>query len=143
MPNSDVFFGDYTNITAHAGIVRPIWTRLNNGSLSVWTDTTPSENFATSSNTLENKFLEFETFPNPTDKLVFVSYKLHEKCVVDLSIFDSKGVEITKIINSQQKSYGKYVERINVNDLRIPAGNYFLKLQIDGKIATTKLVVVP
>lgn len=32
-----VFFGDYNNISAYNGVVRPIWTRLENGKLSVWT----------------------------------------------------------------------------------------------------------
>lgn len=36
-PNSLTFFGDYNNIAAHAGVVRPIWTRLEKGNLSVWT----------------------------------------------------------------------------------------------------------
>jgi len=34
---SDVFFGDYININAFDGVVRPIWTRLDNNILSVWT----------------------------------------------------------------------------------------------------------
>lgn len=32
-----VFFGDYNNISAHRGMVRPIWTRLDDKKLSVWT----------------------------------------------------------------------------------------------------------
>ena len=32
-----VFFGDYNNISAHNGIVRPIWTRQDGRKLSVWT----------------------------------------------------------------------------------------------------------
>jgi hypothetical protein len=32
-----VFFGDYNNISAHRGMVRPIWTRLDEKKLSVWT----------------------------------------------------------------------------------------------------------
>jgi hypothetical protein len=36
-PNKLVFFGDYNNISAHDGIVRPIWTRMDKGALSVWT----------------------------------------------------------------------------------------------------------
>ncbi len=35
--NSSSFFGDYSNITAHNGKVRPIWTRLDNTSLSLYT----------------------------------------------------------------------------------------------------------
>jgi len=36
-PNPDCFFGDYNNISAYNGIVRPIWTRYEDGKLSVWT----------------------------------------------------------------------------------------------------------
>ena len=36
-PDSSKFFGDYTNIDAHAGVITPIWTRMDNGRTSVWT----------------------------------------------------------------------------------------------------------
>jgi hypothetical protein len=36
-PNSLVFFGDYNHISAHAGVVRPIWTRYDKEVLSIWT----------------------------------------------------------------------------------------------------------
>ena len=36
-PNEGVFFGDYTNIVANDSIVRPIWTRLEGGQLTIWT----------------------------------------------------------------------------------------------------------
>ncbi len=36
-PSKWVFFGDYNHISAHNGVVRPIWTRLDKGVLSVWT----------------------------------------------------------------------------------------------------------
>lgn len=36
-PDATKFFGDYTNIDAHAGIITPIWTRMDNGRTSVWT----------------------------------------------------------------------------------------------------------
>ncbi len=36
-PNSFVFFGDYNHISAHAGVIRPIWTRLDKYRLSIWT----------------------------------------------------------------------------------------------------------
>ncbi|GAA0873205.1 hypothetical protein GCM10009117_23520 [Gangjinia marincola] len=36
-PTECSFFGDYINIHASNGIVRPIWTRYDSGKLSVWT----------------------------------------------------------------------------------------------------------
>lgn len=37
IPKSLVFFGDYNHISAHDGVVRPIWTRLDHNDLSIWT----------------------------------------------------------------------------------------------------------
>jgi len=37
MPDARVFFGDYNNIHAFNGVIRPVWTRYENGRLSVWT----------------------------------------------------------------------------------------------------------
>ena len=36
-PDPKTFFGDYNNISAHGGIVRPIWTRHDDGVLTIWT----------------------------------------------------------------------------------------------------------
>ena len=36
-PQEKMFFGDYNNISAYDGRVRPIWTRNDNGVLSIWT----------------------------------------------------------------------------------------------------------
>lgn len=32
-----VFFGDYNNIHAYNGMIRPVWTHYENGKLSIWT----------------------------------------------------------------------------------------------------------
>ena len=37
VPGQASFFGDYNNISAHGGVVRPIWTREDRGVLSIWT----------------------------------------------------------------------------------------------------------
>lgn len=37
IPSDDKFFGDYTNISAHNGVITPIWTRMDNGRTSVYT----------------------------------------------------------------------------------------------------------
>jgi hypothetical protein len=37
IPDETKFFGDYTNISAHKGVIAPIWGRMDNGKMSVWT----------------------------------------------------------------------------------------------------------
>ena len=36
IPNKKLFFGDYLNIAAVKGIIRPIWPRMDNGKISLW-----------------------------------------------------------------------------------------------------------
>lgn len=36
-PKAGAFMGDYNNISAYNGMVRPIWTELHDGKLSIWT----------------------------------------------------------------------------------------------------------
>ena len=36
-PNKNIFFGDYNNIHAYNGIVRPVWTHYENGKMSIMT----------------------------------------------------------------------------------------------------------
>lgn len=36
-PTAAIFFGDYNDISVYKGRVRPIWTQLDSGRLSVWT----------------------------------------------------------------------------------------------------------
>jgi hypothetical protein len=37
VPDPYIFFGDYNNISAYDGIIRPIWTRYEDAKLSIWT----------------------------------------------------------------------------------------------------------
>ncbi len=36
LPDAKVFFGDYLNIDAVNGVIRPIWPRMDNGKISLW-----------------------------------------------------------------------------------------------------------
>jgi hypothetical protein len=36
-PEDKTSFGDYNNISAHKGVIAPIWTRMDEGRTSVWT----------------------------------------------------------------------------------------------------------
>jgi hypothetical protein len=142
-PNAAVFFGDYTNITVDNGIIRPIWTRLNNGLLSIWTNITRLSDFMliTGKESPEmNNNLDFENFPNPTSDYEYVSFKLHSKAIINLSLFDLNGKMVSAIIENEVRDYGKYVERIPMTKLNIPKGVYFLRLDIDGEIKVNRLI---
>jgi hypothetical protein len=142
LPNQNVFFGDYTNITAHNNIIRPIWTRLNNGELSIWTNITKLKDLlvATNKEPILKENLELESYPNPSDNETFVSFKLHSASKVSLSIFNEKGNLVSKIIDNENREYGKYVERIDLNKLNIGYGLYLLKLEVNGETKVSRQI---
>lgn len=79
-PFSTIFFGDYNNISVHNGVIRPIWTRLQNGNLSVWThiiNQEQLENVVGVEKDVATKF-EFENYPNPSYEYQYVSFKLRK-----------------------------------------------------------------
>ncbi len=144
LPVSSIFFGDYTNITAHNGIIRPIWTRLNSGQLSIWTDITKLNDILSSTKEIEisKNILDFENYPNPSINSTYVSFKLHKKSNIDLSILDIKGKEIKKIISSEKRDYGKYIEKIDLDQLGISSGVYFIRLKVDNEVKTLRQIII-
>jgi len=104
-PNSSTFFGDYTNITAHNGYVRPIWTRLDNTSLSLYTAIV---DFITKVQQvgfdIPESFKLYDNFPNPFNpvtKIKFDISNLNEgSSNVKLIIFDSNGKEMQRLLDT-------------------------------------------
>ncbi len=142
LPDPNVFFGDYNNIIAHNGIVRPIWTRLNNGKLSQWTDIRSYDQGAITSVRTPVTDMSFENYPNPSDHMTYVSFKLHTESNVNLTILDIQGKEVAKIITNEKRTFGKYIEPINLDALHIPTGLYFLKLTINNEVRIIRQVKI-
>jgi hypothetical protein len=142
LPDDGIFFGDYTNITAHNGIIRPIWTRLHDGQLTTWTHITTQDDLISSTYQPPMQNIVFENYPNPSTDDIYISYSLHQTSQINLTIMDANGNVIRKIINDEQKGYGKYIEKIEHSRLNLPPGIYFLQLMVDGKVKTVKQVVV-
>jgi len=102
-PSSGTFFGDYTNITAHNGIVRPIWTRLaGSGSvnLSVWTAIIDFPIAVQSSqNDLPSGFFLQVNYPNPFNAGTVIRYQLSSAGWVTIKVLDLLGREVAALVN--------------------------------------------
>lgn len=46
IPQNDKLFGNHNNISAHDGIITPVWTRMDDGKTSVWTTIIKHEQLA-------------------------------------------------------------------------------------------------
>lgn len=142
-PNDQVFFGDYTNITVHNGIVRPIWTRLHNGQLSVWTDMASYASLTTGvSENTEYTDNSVSVYPNPASEYSYLAFKLHGNSTVRITVLNAKGQEVKEIFKSEIRPFGKYLEKIKLRELGLTSGNYLLRLEIDGKVHTARQIVI-
>jgi hypothetical protein len=139
-PDAGAFFGDYTNITVHNNIIRPIWTRLD-VNLSIWINVTPLDVILAAPNEIINKF-EINQYPMPSNQLVYMSFKLQEPSLVSLEIYDQSGKVIYTKFSKKMITAGKHIVLINLTELKLPAGTYFHKLTINGNVKTLKNIIV-
>ncbi len=143
LPTANVFFGDYTNISAYNGIVRPIWTRLNNDSLSVWTALINTDSTATLTEYPATQ--EGETpahvYPNPASQRISFAYKLKKQAVVRVDVIDNRG---RTIVRGEEKSQqpDMYIERFDIEKYGLAKGIYHFVLYASDKKLTSKKFVV-
>lgn len=83
--------------------------------------------------------LNFNVFPNPSTENTTISFDLINKLNVDLRVLDVVGREVS-VIYSGNLNNGEY--KYNVNEhAKLAAGVYFVKLTVDNRTFTKKLIV--
>ena len=141
-PTSSVFFGDYTNISAHDGIIRPIWARLEGGNLSVWTALIDSLNVGILPGQQATAFLTLDqNYPNPVREYTHIPYKIHEPSTVTLKIYDIYGKEVAAIVEDKFHAPGKYVERFDAVSYKLPRGFYYFSLTCREQALKRKMII--
>ena len=90
------------------------------------------------SQTLDNYFLS-QNYPNPFNPNTVISYQLSVAGFITLKVYDTKGKEVTTLINQKQNA-GNY--SINFNGSNLPSGIYFYKLETENFTETKKMVLL-
>lgn len=139
VPTATVFFGDYSNITAHNGIIRPIWSRFDNGQSSLWTA-------ILSQNQLNSNSLETDTvhddvvvYPNPTNSDSYISFKLYKESQITIKIYDLAGKEVHTLVDNKKYDLGKYVLTLKAATLQ--KGEYMYTIKSDYYLKSKKLLI--
>jgi hypothetical protein len=140
LPSSNVFFGDYTNITAFDGKIRPIWVRADGASMSVWTAII---DVTTDVNAPKDKipFSLAQNYPNPFKESTYISYKLRREAKVTLSVYDIFGRRITILDNNKKLNAGEYIEQFNAQEFNLKPGVYYFTLQIGNIVKKQKMIL--
>ncbi len=140
-PSSNVFFGDYTNITAFNGQVRPIWTRLQNGQLSVWT-AIMDINVGLHEVAEAMPFTLEQNYPNPFRETTNFAYKLHDQAHITLAVYDMYGRRVALLKDHRLTPIGKYVESFDPKVYRLSPGVYYFSLSERNNIQKRKMLFV-
>jgi len=140
VPTSNIFFGDYTSIAAVDGIVRPVWTRLHENQLSMWTAIMNDVIPAVKEPDPDAPVAGLKAVPNPFNEAAAISFRLRDDNFVSLDLYDLMGRKLASLIDHQFLPAGKYVEYLNLQSHGIPAGVYMLRLISPAGQSSYKIV---
>jgi len=141
-PQSSVFFGDYTNVTAFNGKVRPIWTRLDNTSLSLYTAIVDFISNVELVNPAVPETLKlYDNYPNPFNPVTTIKFDVSQNVNSNilLRIFDSNGREVEKLIDGALAP-GTY--KVEWNAVNESTGAYYCKLETKDFSDTRMLLLI-
>lgn len=140
LPSSNVFFGDYTNITAFDGQVRPIWARADGTQMSIWTAIV---DISVGIHKPEVKPVsQLVNYPNPFRETTYFSFKLLQPARVNLVVYDIYGRKIASLIEDRKMNSGKYTETFDVTNYNLKPGVYWFMLNTDHITQKRKMMVV-
>jgi len=127
IPNPNVFFGDYTCISAHNNIVRPIWTRLDGSDLSAWTAILDPYFTGIKEADPVPQATE-QVYPNPFSESTVFSFKLGVPTNLSLCVYDIYGHKVASLIENAMVQPGKHIHTFNPDDYNLPSGVYYFSL---------------
>ncbi len=141
-PTSSVFFGDYTNIAAWNGKIYPIWMRLHNSQLSVWTVQITDSSTVTGIQEdirFPHEFSLLQNYPNPFNPSTTISFDLPVEAHVTLKVYDALGKEIKTLTNGY---YPRGIHEVLFNAENFSNGIYLYKLIANDFIQIRKMLLL-
>jgi len=142
-PNSGIFFGDYTNISVHNDVIRPIWTRLHKGELSILTALVDKQLLTTVGEQIPyaHHFELEQNYPNPFRGDTYISFKLRREDTLDLLIYDSTGNELLTLFKGKPFAMGKHILQLNDQFAALNKGIYYYLLRSStGTFSQKKMI---
>jgi hypothetical protein len=139
-PDAAAFFGDYTNITAHNGHIRPIWARMDSISSSVWTALI---DFSVGINSDDYFGLNasLRNFPNPFAHKTSINFSIPQNQKLTLKIIDVTGKEVKSLFENTEFAKGSHSTTFDNAINPLAAGIYFLKLSGKNHSEACKIIV--
>jgi hypothetical protein len=122
-PDSGVFFGDYIHIAAYNRKVFPIWMRMDDSALSVWTAVV-NDSDALFSGVAEQPISAASIQSTGNMELPGIDFTLPDHGHVTIALFDALGRKISTLLDG---TYGPGEFRIPI-PTGVPNGAYFVQM---------------
>lgn len=138
VPSDYLFFGDYTNIAAHDGVVRPIWVEMDNDQTSLYTAIVDLSVVG-----LEDVYRPVayaHAYPNPFHAGISLAYETESSEPVTISLFSVSGKRIVDFIDHDRIGPGEHNLQFNTDLLGLSNGVYYLRILQGSAIEIKKLV---
>ena len=91
----------------------------------------------------EKSYME-NAHPNPFNPETFITYHLKENTEVNISVFNTLGKLVKTIYDSQQVagSYNVFWNGKNNENVQVPSGTYFIRMNTAGMLQTQKILLL-
>lgn len=143
IPSEYVFMGDYSVVFADNNIIRPVWARMDNDHVTVWTAIVDQElltNIREYPAYILPKVLDINSvFPNPFNISTTIEYSIPQEGKVILRLFDILGRQI-RILFTGVKKQGVY--RYKLDTKNMASGIYFVNLLFEDALKSRKLILM-
>lgn len=141
LPNAGVFFGDYTNITAHNGVIRPIWEHLNGTQENIYTAIIHEDDFIGIQEV--DLRANINLYPNPAiNGKTYISFKLHKAQHIHIDLYDTNNKHIANILDNEVLNFGKHTITVETEKYHLQPGLYYYVIQADDYVTTKKIQIL-
>lgn len=142
-PTMGVFMGDYSNIVAQGEIIRPVWARMDNGRVSVWSAIIDPNSLTSLRDSgdipVPSEFGISAVYPNPFNASTEIHYQTSLNGWVEIKIYDITGRETERLFVGYKRS-GEYSLRWNAE--KYASGVYVISLRLENRITSEKVMLL-
>ena len=114
-------------------------TNTTAGDKSITTSLVLTADLSAGINNNVKDLVNLNIYPNPVAETINLQYVLLKSGNVKASIFDIQGKEVDVLIDENQMT-GNFNNNFSVSK-SVKSGVYFIKLSVDGKIMTQKMII--
>lgn len=101
--------------------------------------TTDAEPASEAASEMLQRQTRFAVLPNPFQQELTLQYAMAEAGNVQAKLYNSQGQLVQQLIPASKQSAGQHAQKIELNNA-IPAGFYFVRLEVNGNVQTQKLL---